>query len=119
MTWFKLTGDERLTQRCATDDCAGQVTERLEADGVGANYCSGCRAKIENAGGHLMAEITNEHRKAVYLELLSDDYKTNSAMLIAAGNIPLERENGGIEYPPIKVFREMLIANARERGIEL
>lgn len=49
MTWFKLTGDERITFRCATDNCAGQVTERLEADGVGANYCLGCRAKIETA----------------------------------------------------------------------
>jgi hypothetical protein len=48
MPWFKLTGDERITLRCATDDCAGQVTERLEADGVGANYCLGCRLKIED-----------------------------------------------------------------------
>lgn len=66
-----------------------------------------------------MTEITDEHRKAVYLELMSDDYKTNSAMLLAAGKIPLERENGGIEYPPIKVFREMLKANALERGIDI
>lgn len=47
MTWFKLTGDERINQRCTTEDCGGQVTERLEANGVGSNYCSGCRAKIE------------------------------------------------------------------------
>lgn len=44
--WFKLTGDERLG-RCASEGCGGQPTSRLEADGVGSNYCSGCRAKIE------------------------------------------------------------------------
>ncbi len=44
--WFQLKGDERLG-RCATEDCGGQPTSRLEADGTGSNYCSGCRAKIE------------------------------------------------------------------------
>lgn len=47
MTWFKLTGDARLG-RCATEGCGGQPTDRLEADGVGSNYCSGCRAKISS-----------------------------------------------------------------------
>lgn len=46
MTWFNLTGDERLTQ-CASEGCGGQPTFRLEADGIGSNYCSGCKAKIE------------------------------------------------------------------------
>lgn len=46
MDWFKLTGDERITQRCATLGCGGQPTWRLEAEGVGSNYCSGCREKI-------------------------------------------------------------------------
>lgn len=45
--WFQLTGDERLG-RCATDGCGGQPTSRLEHQGVGSNYCSGCRAKIEH-----------------------------------------------------------------------
>jgi hypothetical protein len=44
--WFDLTGDERLTQ-CASEGCFGQPTFRLEADGVGSNYCSGCKAKID------------------------------------------------------------------------
>lgn len=45
--WFDLRGDERIAQRCATEGCGGQPTSRLEAGGVGSNYCSGCRAKIE------------------------------------------------------------------------
>lgn len=45
--WFKLSGDARLG-RCTTEGCGGQPTERLEAGGTGSNYCSGCRAKIEN-----------------------------------------------------------------------
>jgi hypothetical protein len=44
--WFDLKGDERLG-RCASEGCGGQPTFRLEASGVGSNYCSGCRAKIE------------------------------------------------------------------------
>lgn len=46
--WFKLTGDARLG-RCTTDGCGGQPTSRLEAGGVGSDYCSGCRATIEAA----------------------------------------------------------------------
>jgi hypothetical protein len=44
--WFNLTGDERLG-RCATEGCGGQPTFRLEAGGIGSNYCSGCREQIE------------------------------------------------------------------------
>lgn len=44
--WFKLTGDERLG-RCATEGCGGQPTTRFEHGGVGSNYCSGCRHRIE------------------------------------------------------------------------
>lgn len=43
--WFSLKGDERLG-RCASEGCGGQPTYRLEADGVGSNYCSGCKEKI-------------------------------------------------------------------------
>jgi hypothetical protein len=46
--WFDLTGDARLG-RCASEGCGGQPTFRLEADGVGSNYCSGCRERIEDA----------------------------------------------------------------------
>lgn len=47
--WFKLTGDSRLGA-CASERCGGQPTWRLEADGVGSNYCSGCKEHIENEG---------------------------------------------------------------------
>jgi hypothetical protein len=50
MPWFDLTGDARLG-RCATEGCGGQPTSRLEANGVGSNYCSGCREKIEGKRG--------------------------------------------------------------------
>lgn len=43
--WFKLSGDARLGT-CASENCWGQPTCRLEADGVGSNYCSGCKEKI-------------------------------------------------------------------------
>lgn len=43
--WFKLTGDARLGC-CASENCGGQPTERLEADGVGSNYCTGCKERI-------------------------------------------------------------------------
>jgi len=43
--WFKLSGDARLG-RCATEGCGGQPTWRLEAGGVGSNYCSGCTVDI-------------------------------------------------------------------------
>lgn len=52
MTWFALTGDERITKRCATDDCGGQPTWRMEAGGVGSDYCSGCKATVEGRCSH-------------------------------------------------------------------
>lgn len=44
--WFERKGDARLGC-CTSCDCLGQPTWRLEADGVGSNYCSGCKEKIE------------------------------------------------------------------------
>lgn len=44
--WFKLTGDSRLGQ-CTSENCGGQPTWRLEAGGIGSDYCSGCREKIK------------------------------------------------------------------------
>lgn len=46
MPWFELKGDKRLG-RCATEGCGGQPIFRLETHGVGSDYCSGCRARIE------------------------------------------------------------------------
>lgn len=40
--WFELKGDKRLG-RCATEGCGGQPTWRLEKNGVGSDYCSGCK----------------------------------------------------------------------------
>lgn len=48
MTWFNLKGDARLG-RCASEGCGGQPTWRLEAGGVGSNYCSGCRVQFQGA----------------------------------------------------------------------
>ena len=44
--WFELKGDKRLG-RCATQDCGGQPTWRFEGDGIGSNFCSGCKSIIE------------------------------------------------------------------------
>lgn len=44
--WFDLHGDKRLG-RCATEGCGGQPTFRLESGGIGSDYCSGCRARID------------------------------------------------------------------------
>ena len=46
MTWFALKGDERLG-RCATEGFVGQPTYRLEAEGIGSHYCSGCRTRLD------------------------------------------------------------------------
>ena len=51
MPWFELTGDERINERCASEGCPGQPTHRLEAEGIGSNYCSGCKAMIEQHAG--------------------------------------------------------------------
>lgn len=56
MPWFKLTGDARLG-RCASENCGGQPTWRLEADGVGSDYCSGCRENI-----HRVAESGHHYK---------------------------------------------------------
>ena len=42
-----------------------------------------------------------------------------TAMLLAAGEVPLEHENGGIEVAPFKIWKAMLRAFAKERGIVL
>src|SRR5438067_1886933 len=51
--WFELKGDARLG-RCASEGCGGQPIWRLEADGIGSNYCSGCKAphvRLPSGGG--------------------------------------------------------------------
>lgn len=44
--WFQLQGDRRLGA-CSTEGCGGQPTWRLEAGGVGSDYCSGCKEKLK------------------------------------------------------------------------
>lgn len=46
--WFERKGDARL-ERCDSEGCGGAPIWRLEAGGVGSNYCSGCKEKIEAA----------------------------------------------------------------------
>lgn len=48
-TWFPLTGDARIMNYCATEGCPGQPAFRLEAEGIGSDYCSGCASKIRVA----------------------------------------------------------------------
>lgn len=59
--WFELRGDERL-KRCATEDCHGQPTWRLEVDGIASNYCSGCKEQLawinRNVPGILSCDMT-------------------------------------------------------------
>lgn len=61
--WFERKGDARLG-RCDSENCGGQPTWRLEADGVGSNYCSGCKSKIE---GHqpTLAEALQQEAEAL------------------------------------------------------
>lgn len=61
--WFELKGDERITQRCASEDCGGQPTFRLEAGGVGSNYCSGCKAKIETLDDWMAREDADQAKR--------------------------------------------------------
>lgn len=46
--WFELNGDQRITHRCASESCGGQPTWRMESGGIGSDYCSGCKAKVES-----------------------------------------------------------------------
>lgn len=62
MMWFKLSGDARLGH-CDSESCGGPPTWRLEADGVGSNYCSGCKEKIERTREE-RAWMAREYRHA-------------------------------------------------------
>jgi hypothetical protein len=53
--WFDLSGDARPGS-CATEGCGGQPTMRLEAGGVGSNYCSGCAAKIRGLAASRLSQ---------------------------------------------------------------
>jgi len=65
--WFELNGDERLG-RCATEGCGGQPIYRLEADGVGSNYCSWCQAQIRaiKASNPAAREIFTEEKHPLH-----------------------------------------------------
>lgn len=80
MNWFELRGDARLG-RCATDGCGGQPTLRLEAGGIGSDYCSGCAFKIKQLV-HTASQQTpiepdiraviDENRDALYSDFTVD-----------------------------------------------
>lgn len=59
--WFELRGDERLG-RCTSDGCGGQPTSRLEAGGIGSNFCSGCRAAIERLQSRQKEDLSEQRR---------------------------------------------------------
>lgn len=71
MTWFPLEQHQRMRHHwnlCASDGCMGIPTSRLEFDGVGSNYCSKCRVKIEKPGDDLWelrnTKLPRHHRDA-------------------------------------------------------
>ncbi len=45
--FFKLNGDQRLTMRCASENCRQQVTHKMESGVVGSYYCGACVEKIK------------------------------------------------------------------------
>jgi hypothetical protein len=45
--WFVLA-DHEIHGLCATEGCEAPPSVRLEVGGVGSNYCSACREKIES-----------------------------------------------------------------------
>lgn len=85
--WFKLLKGDAGLGRCATEDCGGKPTWRLEADGTGSNYCSGCRVKIENertirkpsdaASRDQWREVTKEDVKNIE-ELVAPEFATGT-----------------------------------------
>lgn len=64
MPWFELKGDSRLG-RCDSEGCGGQPTWRLEANGVGSNYCSGCKQSYDD-GCERMDNGRNTGGKSYY-----------------------------------------------------
>jgi len=45
MSWFQVSKDY-FRGLCASEDCLGVVEWRLEAGGVGSDYCGNCKEKI-------------------------------------------------------------------------
>ena len=43
MDWFTIV---RGSEVCSTDGCLNPADWRMEAEGVGANYCVNCRARV-------------------------------------------------------------------------
>ena len=52
-------------------------------------------------------------RRALVRGMLEPLPNEHTVMILAASKIPLEHENGGLEYPPFKVFNAMLRAYAQ------
>lgn len=66
--WFKLRGDARLG-RCTSENCGGQPTFRLEAGGIGSDYCSGCRENIEALERYLMRVVQSAANRAATADI--------------------------------------------------
>ena len=103
--WFKLFGDSRLGA-CATDGCGGQPTWRLEAGGVGSNYCSGCSARIRA----LSASPLTEEQPAEGWKLVPvEPTEAMIASAVASYHLPPGDVAVATEHVA-KVFRAMLAA---------
>ena len=73
---------------------------------------------LQKATTAWIATVRADERECLLREMLGElPPDAYAAMLTAAGEITLERENGGLEYPPFKVFKAMLRAYAATRGI--
>ena len=73
---------------------------------------------LQRATAERNSAVRADERERLFREMLGElPHDAYTAMLIAAGAIPLERENGGLEYPPFKVFKAMLRAYAATCGI--
>lgn len=99
--WFKLGGDARLG-RCASDNCGGQPTWRLEADGVGSNYCSGCREKISPSDPPATGEVDDDDDKMVQIEKLISDMQSIKDRF---GNTCVYIRRGGLSWGAVAMNR--------------
>lgn len=108
--WFELKGDARLG-RCATERCGGQPTSRLESDGIGSNYCSGCRAKIEGT------EMTGQKARMTMAQMQARDGDEMAARRLADLMLSMLRD-----YIPENSRRdawELMAKSALDQGFEL
>lgn len=62
--WFLLHTNP-LGGSCATGGCLNTPSWRLEAGGVGSNYCHNCKAKIEKPAQDFLHAFKRDYEKAI------------------------------------------------------